>query len=295
MGLVEFCCYNESDRLTDVVIGTSEGYRQSLYYIELVNAVQKQAQPPSSDLLGRELKGFKNVLESFNVNVFEPRVVGKIVYDQLTPRDIAVVIGNKMVICNMAKASRRYEITGLFDTILKNGLNEPNILIPPPGCIIEGGDVIVDKKTIYVGLSSRTNRKGFEFIKKHFSDSFDVFEVQLAGGDSDQYLHLDCVFNPVGLNHGLIYTEGVHKIPNRILDSYSLIDITATEQAALATNVLSISHNDVISRDNLECQRVNAMLRKYYNVLEIPFDAVPLTGGSLRCSSLPLYRSNNNK
>jgi N-dimethylarginine dimethylaminohydrolase len=294
MKLFEFCCYNESDPLTEVVIGTSKGYRQSRHYIELVNTVQKRSRPPSRELLKSELKGFKDVLESFNINVIEPSIVGKIVYDQLTPRDIGIVIGDKMVLCNMAKASRRYEIVGLFDTILKNHLNEPNILIPPPECIIEGGDVIVDKKTIYVGLSSRTNRKGFEFIQKHFSNLFDIFEIQLSCGNSDRYLHLDCIFNPVGLNHGLIYAEGVHKVPNRILDTYSLIDITATEQAALATNVLSISYNDVISRNNPECQRVNTLLRKYYNVSEIPFDAVPLTGGSLRCSSLPLYRTNNN-
>lgn len=291
MTATEFCCHNEADVLRRVIIGSWEGYRQSEFYIEKVNAVQEQMAAPARDLLKDELEGFKSVLESMGVEVLVPRRVGKIVYDQLTPRDIGVVIGDRFVLCNMRKQSRRYECVGIFDLIMHYDLSEPNILIPPADCFIEGGDVIVDKQTIYIGISERTNRQAVEFIRKNFGDRFRVVPVTLAPSTEENlYLHLDCVFNPVGKRHALIHAPGIQEVPAELSGDYELIEISAAEQAALCTNVLSLSHEVVISRDHDQCARVNAELRKICSVIEVPFNAVPLTGGSLRCSSLPLQR-----
>jgi N-dimethylarginine dimethylaminohydrolase len=202
-----------------------------------------------------------------------------------------VVIGDRFVLCNMSKQSRRYECAGIFDLILHYDVQEPNILIPPADCLIEGGDVIVDKQTIYIGISERTNRQSVDFIRKNFGDRFHVVPVTLAPStDRHLYLHLDCVFNPVGKRHALIHSPGIEKAPAELSSNYELIEISAEEQAALCTNVLSVSQETVISRDHHQCARVNAQLRELYSVIELPFDAVPLTGGSLRCASLPLQR-----
>lgn len=288
---MDFCCYNESDTLRTVIIGSSEGYRASEFYVEKVNAVQERLDSPAISALETELNEFGRVLESAGIEVLSPTRVGKIVYDQLTPRDIGVTIGNRFLLCNMAKQSRRYECVGIFNAIFRYDVHEPNILIPPAECLIEGGDVIIDKETIYVGISSRTNRKGFEFIKRHFSDQFEVLSVDLAFSTNQElYLHLDCVFNPVGSRHALIYARGMRKVPELLISNYQLIEISAEEQIELSTNVLSITPDIIISRDHVACSRVNAELRKSYTVKEITFDAIPCTGGSLRCASLPLHR-----
>lgn len=279
--------YSETDRLTKVVIGRVEGYKKVEEYIERVNASQKN-ELLSLGSLQKEFEIFAETLKAHGVEVLRPNYVGKFVYDQLTPRDIGVTIGDKFVICNMAKSSRRYEVAGIFEHILSVDGPEPTILIPPePTMLLEGGDIIVDKEHIFVGLTSRTNSEGADFLKQAFGSEFDVGTIQCKS----QILHLDCVFNPVGKNHALIYPDGIERIPEAIASNYTLIEVTQNEQQALATNVLSLSPERVISREHPDCRRVNQKMREAeIQVLNIPFDSAPATGGSLRCCSLPLIR-----
>ena len=223
-----------------------------------------------------------------------PDYVGKFVYDQLTPRDIGMVIGKRFLICNMARASRRYEIAGIFPYILPESGTEPNILIPNrPEALMEGGDLILDKGMLFVGISQRTNEAGLAYLQHTFGKEFDVVPVHCkALEEEENVLHLDCTFNPVGEQHCLIYPDGFREVPEQIQEQYAWIEVSQEEQAALATNVLSIDPKTVISRSHPACQRVNGAMREAgIRVLEVPFDGAPRTGGSFRCCSLPLERS----
>lgn len=284
--------FNETDPLKKVIIGRYEGYKKVDEYIEIVNKSQQKGLP-SVEQLEAEFTRFSDVLTERGVEVLTPRYVGKFVYDQLTPRDLGVTIGNKFLICNMAKHSRRYEAAGIFNHLLAMEGKEPTILLPPDhDMMLEGGDIIVDKQTLYVGITRRTNRNGFRFLESTFGDEFDVIPVQCKSqGKKEQTLHLDCIFNPVGTNHALIYPAGMMKVPKAITRNYNLIEVDKAAQLALAPNVLSINPNEVISRDHPDCYAANNALRKAgINVIEIPFDGAPSTGGSFRCCSLPLVR-----
>jgi len=195
---------------------------------------------------------------------------------------------------NMARSSRRYEIAGIFKYLQNRGGNEPNILLPRPhDALLEGGDIAVDKGRVFVGISQRTNPAGFEFLKKEFPE-FVVIPVYCRKlGEGENVLHLDCTFNPVGENHCLIYPEGFSDIPDEIRD-YDWIEVTREEQAVLATNVLSIHRNLVISRNHPTCRRANQEMRKAgIEVIELDFNGAPATGGSFRCCTLPLVRDSN--
>ena len=221
-----------------------------------------------------------------------PDYVGKFVYDQLTPRDIGVTIGHKFLICPVVKASRRYEVAGIFRHILAMGGDEPTILLPPdPEILLEGGDIIVDKNCIFVGISQRSNEAGVTYLTHQFRDKFTVVPVQCRRlEEGENVLHLDCTFNPVGQNMALIYVDGFEDIPDEI-QQYEWIEIDKEEQKHLATNVLSLDQKTVISRNHPACVRVNEEMRKRgLQVIELPFDAAPSTGGSFRCCSLPLVR-----
>ncbi|MCO6489702.1 MAG: hypothetical protein J5I98_14900 [Phaeodactylibacter sp.] len=284
--------YSETAPLKKVIIGRHEGYRAVEAYTERVNESQKQGLPTEADLRP-EFESFRRALEEEGVEVLIPEYVGKFVYDQLTPRDLGTVIGNRFVLCNMAKSSRRYEAAGIFRNLLEMEGPEPNILLPPGNeALLEGGDIIVDKGCIFVGLSQRTNQAGCEFLRGQFGADFEVIPVfcrRLEEGED--VLHLDCAFNPVGEGHALIYPQGFREIPPAIIDKYEWIEVTAAEQAGLATNVLSLDSHTLISRNHPECRRVNQALRAVgLRVIELPFDAAPSTGGSVRCCSLPLVR-----
>jgi len=288
-----FCQYSETARLKEVIIGRWEGYRKVEAYVERVNEDQQKGLPREAELQP-EFAAFRQALESRGVKVRIPEYVGKFVYDQLTPRDLGVVIGNRFVLCNMARSSRRYECFGILKYLLSFKGDEPNILIPPSHtALLEGGDIVVDKGKIFAGISQRTNREGVDFLEKQFGREFEVIAVRAKSlAEGENVLHLDCAFNPVGQRHCLIYTDGFREIPSAIREDYAWIEVNRAEQAALATNVLSIAENTLISRKHQHCSRVNARLREIgFEVIEVPFDGAPSTGGSFRCCSLPLQRA----
>lgn len=284
--------YNETDPLKKVIIGRYQGYRADDAYVEIVNEEQKKGLPDVQEL-GPEFEAFRQGLEQHGIEVLVPEYVGKFVYDQLTPRDLGITIGNQFVMSNMVNQSRRYEAAGIFPLINKMQGEDPAILLPPDkNILLEGGDIIVDKGYIFAGLSQRTNQAGFEYLQETFGSSFQLVPVHCSSLDEGKnVLHLDCTFNPVGKKHALIYPDGFREIPDVIREEYEWIEVTSEEQAQLATNVISIDPETVISRDHPACRRVNEEMRKAgIQVTELPFDAAPATGGSFRCCTLPLVR-----
>jgi len=284
-----FSQFNETDTLKTVIIGRWEGFHEDETYS---NVLDEQRENPSTDQLKTEFEAFQKALEDNGVEVLIPEYIGKFMYDQLTPRDIATVIGNQIVFCNMAKRSRKYEIAGIFPLIRDFTGDKPVVNIAPVDCLLEGGDIMVDRGRIIVGLSQRTNMKGYEWLLNTFTDRMEVIPVYLTDIKKDEnILHLDCAFNPVGENSALVYMNGIKPIPNFFEKEYDLIKINKEEQQALATNVFSISKDLVIARDHPQSKRAVAEMRKRgIEVIEIPFDGAPSTGGSFRCCTLPLIR-----
>lgn len=284
--------YAETAPLRRVIIGRHEGYRAHPAYEEIVNEEQKKGLPTEAEL-EPEFRAFREALESEGVEVLLPEYVGKFVYDQLTPRDIGMVIGQRLLLCNMARASRRYEVTGIFPHILSEDGPEPNILLPDQAdALMEGGDLMVDQGVLFVGISQRTNEPGLTYLQETFGSEFEVLPIHCkALSEGENILHLDCTFNPVGRRHCLIYPDGFRDIPAFIKDQYEWIPVDKKEQAVLATNVLSVNEETVISRKHPACQRVNEAMRAAgLRVIEVPFDGAPSTGGSFRCCSLPIER-----
>lgn len=284
--------YNETDPLKTVIIGRYEGYRANEAYVEVVNESQKRGLPTENELKP-EFDQFRSELEKRGVEVLIPDYVGEFVYDQLTPRDIGITIGHKFVIANMVKRSRRYEVAGIFNYLNQATGPGPPILIPSErDMLLEGGDIIVQNGRIYVGISQRTNQQGFEFLQHHFSRDFEVIPVHCRRlEEGEDVLHLDCTFNPVGKYHALIYPNGFREIPPSIRQNFDWIEVTYEEQEMLSVNVLSLDEQTVVVRDHPKCERVNREMETIgLEVIRLPFDGAPRTGGSLRCCSLPLVR-----
>ena len=288
----QFAQWNENDPLKEVIIGRYQEYNRHPQYAELVNKDQNESLPYVEELQ-KEFEQLRKTLQKEGVEVHIPEYVGKFVYDQLTPRDIGITIGNQFLVCNMRRKSRRYEAAGIFSILDRFSSGEPNLVIPDsPTCHIEGGDVMLDDHTLFVARSQRTNDEGIEFLKRTFGHLFQVIVVE--GRKMDEYngiLHLDCMFNIIDKHFAVIYEPGFHTIPSELINQYELLQVNQAEQAALTTNLLFIGHGKVISRDHADCRAFNDRLRgKGLEVIEIPFDAAPSTGGSIRCCTLPLAR-----
>ncbi|MAQ69663.1 MAG: hypothetical protein CMD23_01035 [Flavobacteriales bacterium] len=199
---------------------------------------------------------------------------------------------------------RKNEILGL-EEILKQ-IHSSRIHKIPVGLFVEGGDVIVSEKYIYVGVCKlktfekhQVSRTSYEILD-YFSNKFpnkEVVGLELKKSDINprqNCLHLDCCFQPLGLGHAIVYPDGFKSesdfnLIENIFGSDKLIIVDQDEMYNMFPNIFSISHNIIVS--DKKFHRLNKLLtKKGYVVEEIAFCEVSKMGGLLRCSTLPLLR-----
>ncbi|SES62738.1 N-Dimethylarginine dimethylaminohydrolase [Oceanobacillus limi] len=202
--------------------------------------------------------------------------------EQAYTRDIGFTLGQTLFISEMAHDVRRGEENILKFWLEKEGISYYNLI----GDKIEGGDVLIDRDTIYIGLSNRTNQAAIDHINGLMGD----YEVK-AIPFKDKFLHLDCVFNVLSPEVAIVYPDALTKEDMQFFASrYELIEVSYEEQHALATNVLSIGNQKVISLPMN--QNTNQQMReKGFDVVEVDISEIVKSGGSFRCCTLPLLRS----
>jgi len=79
--------------------------------------------------------------------------------DAVFIEDIAVVLDEGAVICRTGAESRRAETPGVIDALVRHG--RPLQQIQAPGTL-DGGDVLVIGREVFVGASARTNRAAID-------------------------------------------------------------------------------------------------------------------------------------
>ena len=256
--------------------------------------------PFEKDLIS-ELDKFAEILEKYNVTVIRPDVIEN--YNQIFSRDLAFVIENKIIISNII-VDREKEISAINKVFSK--ISPSNIIQLNNTCRIEGGDVILNNKDIFIGYSkkndfenfkvARTNESAVNEIKNIFPNK-NVFSFELKKSDlkpDENALHLDCCFQPIGHGFAIIYENGFKNKSdiNLLIDMFgnnNLIRISKQEMYEMNSNVFSISENIIVSE--MGFNRLNNILReKGFIVEEIKFSEIAKMEGLLRCATLPLYR-----
>lgn len=201
--------------------------------------------------------------------------------EQVFTRDVGFTLGQTIFVAKMATDVRSGE-----ENILKQWLEDEEIsyynLIEER---IEGGDVVIDQNTIYVGLSNRTEEKAVEQLQR-LLNKFDVIPIPFK----EKYLHLDCVFNVVSPEVALIYPNALtQKQIDFFAARYDLIEVSEEEQFQLGTNVLCIGNKRVLSLP--VNKNVNKQLRdRGFQVIEVDITEIIKSGGSFRCCTLPILR-----
>lgn len=207
--------------------------------------------------------------------------------EQVFTRDIGFTLGETIFVADMASDVRNGEENVLKQWLEDEEISYYNII----GHQIEGGDVIIDRDTIYIGLSDRTNKEAIEHMQALLNRRFDIIPIDFQS----KYLHLDCVFNIVSPELALIYPDALNKEDiEQFKKRYELIEVSGEEQFTLGTNVLSIGNQKILSLP--VNQKVNAELRKRgFEVIEIDITEIIKSGGSFRCCTLPIHREPMNK
>lgn len=226
---------------------------------------------------------FVNTLKNYGVEVILLPYHKKFP-EQVFTRDIGFTLGETIFVADMASDVRKGEENVLKQWLEDEEISYYNLL----GDQIEGGDVVIDQDTIYVGLSNRTNQQAADHLKGLLSN-LNVRAISFKA----EYLHLDCVFNVVSPEVALIYRPALTDEDIQLFSSrYDLIDVSEEEQFTLGTNVLAIGNKRILS---LPVNKgVNEQLRgKGFEIIEVDITEIIKSGGSFRCCSLPILRERN--
>ncbi|MFA1822849.1 dimethylarginine dimethylaminohydrolase family protein [Virgibacillus oceani] len=248
---------------------------------EAINETQKYYMKENIDRSEalRQHSNFIHVLRHEGIEVIE-LPVKKNLPEQIFTRDIGFVIKNKLFISTMAKNIRQTEVD-----IFKDWLEERGMDFKLCFSGIEGGDVVVDEDTLWIGCSQRTSFQAICSLEKEFPEHT-IKTVQLE----KNMLHLDCAFNIIGRDTAIIYPPAIDEASYHLMQcQYHLIEVTNEEQFNMGPNVLSIGNKTVISLP--ENKRLNHKLHEAgFEVIEVEFSEIIKSGGSFRCCTLPLLR-----
>ncbi len=296
---------NETNRLKAVILGTviSNGPTPTLeqaYDPKSAEHIKAGTYPIEADMVA-EMDAFEQVLKKYDVKVFRPQVIPNC--NQIFARDIGFVIEDKFIKANILP-DREDEYQAIEYIISQ--IPKEKVIIPPAEVHIEGGDVMPWNDHIFIGtykaddykeqITARTNMKGVEFIKSLFPNKI-IKEFDLVKSKTeprDNALHLDCCFQPVGKDKGIIYKGGFRNEEDyqylvNLFGKQNLFHIEREEMYEMFSNVFSIAPNVVVSERNFK--RLNNWLRENgFVVEEIPYAEISKQEGLLRCSTLPLIR-----
>ncbi|USK68558.1 dimethylarginine dimethylaminohydrolase family protein [Peribacillus asahii] len=271
-------CFSEYDPLKQVILCEPQYMRIK----DVINETQKHFEDEGIHIKTAMTQhaNFVSALRKLGIEVILLPSYNKYP-EQVFTRDIGFTLGEKVFVAEMGTDIRTGE-----ENVLKEWLQNKHVPFHNlTGDRIEGGDVLLDGNTIYVGVSERTNIESIEKLQKLLPE-FDVIPIPFT----DTYLHLDCVFNIISPNEALIFPGEINKEQLNLLASrYDLIEVTEDEQFTLGTNVLSIGNKRIISLP--VNTKVNKELRKRgYELIEVDITEIIKSGGAFRCCTLPIVR-----
>jgi N-dimethylarginine dimethylaminohydrolase len=271
-------CANEYDPLKRVILCQP----QYMTIREVINETQKEFKDEGIHIK-RALEQHREFVRTLESNGIEVVLLPyhKKFPEQVFTRDIGFTLGQTIFVAKMAHDIRIGE-----EDVLKQWLDDEEMsYFNLAEDRIEGGDVIVDGKTIYVGLSNRTHQEAVEHLQSLLIQ-YDVKAIPFK----EKYLHLDCVFNVISPDAALIYRPALTKEDIDLFSSrYELIDVSEEEQFTLGTNVLCIGNKKILSLPINK--QVNEKLRsRGFEVIEVDITEIIKSGGSFRCCTLPILR-----
>ena len=296
---------NETSRLRAVVLGSAINNgptptADEAYDPKSLEHILAGTYPVEADMV-KEMEAFNKVFQKYDVQVFRPERIEN--YNQIFTRDIGFVIEDTFIKANILP-DRERELDAI--QFVLDQINPAKIVRPPEEVHIEGGDVMLWNDYIFIGtykgsdykdyITARTNMAGVNYIKELFPNKivkeFDLVKSKMEARDNA--LHLDCCFQPVGDNKGIIYKSGFREEADyrylvKLFGKENLFHITREEMYNMNSNVFSIAPNVVVSEKNFT--RLNTWLREQgFTVEEIPYAEIAKQEGLLRCSTLPLIR-----
>lgn len=193
--------------------------------------------------------------------------------DSVFIEDTALVLDEIAVLCRPGAASRRPEIAGV-EAVLRQ--YRPLASIRSPGTL-DGGDLLCVGKTIYAGLSTRSNQSGIEQLRNIVADhGYAVKAVEFA-----DCLHLKSAVTEVSPGSLLMNSSWVSK---SAFEGCELIDIDKDEPHA--ANALLMGRS-VIYPSSFP-RTLDRLVARGIDVIPVDLSELQKAEGAVTCCSLIL-------
>ncbi|MES9512183.1 arginine deiminase family protein [Streptomyces sp. NPDC000609] len=255
-----------------------------------------------------EREAFRTVLARHGIQVHRPRPLTPVEkatagdgYANFFARDPFFTVGNQVIEASMRLLHRRREVLPLREVMREHvypsdcayvAVPMPEVAAPDdptlgPGPFLEGGDVLVLGKKVFVGTSGlASNPLGIQWLAKFLSPyGYTVEKVRLHR----RILHLDCALGFI--REGLLVAceeALLDGIPDS-LKEWERITVDLDQATSLATNGLPLGP-DVYVTDP-EFSFLGQEIEKFgVHVEYVDFSITRSLGGSFRCSTQPLLR-----
>lgn len=269
------------------------------YMKKAENQLISDKYPEDDQKYYQEQEDFVKIVESLGVKVHRPDEIEfpTTGTSQCYSRDPIITIGNKFIITNLRSETRRMETPSYRRIALELAEKYDGEVIsmpalkagyPEENAYLEGGDVFVDGKDIYVGVSGNaSNQNGIDFLQEELGSSYTVHAIPLQ----HHVLHLDCAMMLINDKQGVICKEDFidfDALPKG-LKKREYVEVAPEKAQIMATNGMVINSKTVIMIDAFP--DVIAQVRDMgIEVIEVPFAKANYFGGGLRCSFQPIRR-----
>lgn len=191
--------------------------------------------------------------------------------DAVFVEDPAIVVNEIAVISNMGAPSRRPETSSLAPVLSR--YRPLKFLVHP--ATLDGGDVLRIERSVFVGLSRRTNRDGVAQL----SDLLGACHYQVSPIEVRGCLHLKSACSYLGDDTVLVNRSWIDPEP---LSRFELIDVPEEEPAA--ANALLV--NDVVIMP-ASFPKTRALLEKRgFHVRTIDVSELQKAEAGVTCTSL---------
>ena len=199
---------------------------------------------PYFDNALEEYDGFQKYFIDHKIDIKHFPFDQNVKIDSLYCRDASIATDFGMIICNMGKGGRMNEPQSHIEVYKEKNIPILGI-IEAPGTL-EGGDVAwLNKKTLAVGHTYRTNMKGIAQLKKLLEPkgiTVIVAELPHYKGKNDVF-HLMSILSPVDKDLAVVYSPLMPiKFRNELLSrGFELVEVPDEEFESMGCNVLAIA------------------------------------------------------
>ncbi len=275
-----------------LVMPVSEAFKEG-NKIEAEWADLNYIRPPDLDPALQEYADFIKLLGVSGAEVLTFSKGRSLTLDALYCRDASIVTDQGVILCRMGKSQRQAEPS--MQQKVYESMGIPILgRIEAPGTL-EGGDVAwLDRNTLAVGHSYRTNPSGIEQLTALLDPmEVEVIVVQLPHfrGPTDVF-HLMSILSPLDRDLAAVYSPLMPiAFRNLLLErGYQLVEVPESEFDSLGCNVLATGPRQcIMARGNPLTAR--ALLDAGCAVSTYPGNEISvLGGGGPTCLTRPLRR-----